>query len=132
MSRDRNVFLVVGRLGADPEMRYTPAGTAVTNFVIANSDDYYDKSRGEWVDRTHWLRFVAYGDLAERVAKLSKGDAVDVLAKVTNNNYTNKEGKKVYKDEYVAREVIVLSRNGKSGGSGGNTAASTDGDEIPF
>jgi single-strand DNA-binding protein len=83
-----------GRLGADPEVKYLPDGKMVANVNIATSNDYKDK-KDEWVKRpASWHRLVAFGDVAEQLAKYAKGNKLEVEGKIIYRSWEDKEGNK--------------------------------------
>lgn len=103
-----NKVILVGRLGQDPEVRYMPDGTAVTNFSIATSDEWKDKQTGEKKERTEWHRIVAWRGLGEICGKyLSKGRQVYVEGKLQTRSW-EKDGVTRYSTEIVATDVQFL------------------------
>ena len=142
-----NKVIIVGNLGRDPEVRYTPSGTAVANFSVATSDEWKDKSTGEKKERTEWHRIVAWDKLGEICGKyLSKGRQVYVEGRLQTRSYDDKDGVKRYSTEIIASDVQFLggsrdaSDSGRSGGSGGGgdrepagrPSGPPDDDDIPF
>jgi single-strand DNA-binding protein len=123
-----NKVILVGNLGRDPEVRYTPGGQAVANFTIATNDNWTDKS-GQKQERTEWHRIVAWGKTAELCGEyLSKGRQVYVEGRLQTREWTNKEGAKQYTTEVVANQVVFLSGGDRSGqGRGGGRGASAGG-----
>jgi single-strand DNA-binding protein len=112
-----NKVILVGNLGADPEVRFTPGGQAVANFRIATSESWTDKS-GQKQERTEWHRIVVWGKLAELCGEyLAKGRQCYVEGRLQTREWTDKEGKKNYTTEVVASSVVFL------GGGGGGAAA---------
>ena len=103
-----NKVILVGRLGHDPELRYTADGTAVTNFRIATSDEWTDKTTNEKKERTEWHRIVAWRKLAELCGEyLTKGRQVYVEGKLQTRSW-EKDGIIRYSTEIVASEVQFL------------------------
>jgi single-strand DNA-binding protein len=103
-----NKAMIIGNLGRDPEMRYTPSGQAVTQFTVAVNRNYKDSS-GEWKEETEWFRVVAWGPLAERTAEyLRKGRKVYVEGRLQTRNWEDKDGQKRYTTELVASTVTAL------------------------
>lgn len=103
-----NKVILVGRLGSDPEVRYTPDGTAVANFSIATSDEWTDKDTGERKERTEWHRIVAWRRLGEICGEyLSKGRQVYVEGKLQTRSW-EKDGVTRYSTEIVASDVQFL------------------------
>ena len=102
-----NKVILVGNLGADPEVRYTASGTAVARFNIATNENFKDRE-GNWQERTEWHRIVAWGKLAERCAQyLSKGSQVYVEGKLRSNTW-EKDGVKRTTVEIVADSLQIL------------------------
>jgi single-strand DNA-binding protein len=140
-----NKVIIVGRLGRDPEVRYTPDGTAVANFSIATSDEWKDKQSGEKKERTEWHRIVAWRGLGETCGKyLSKGRQVYVEGKLQTRSW-EKDGVTHYMTEIVASDVQFLGGREDNTGAGRSSKdamgdmgypeppmASTQDDDIPF
>ena len=100
-----NKVILVGNLGKDPEVRYTPGGQAVANFNIATNESWTDKA-GQKQERTEWHRIVVWGKAAELCGEyLSKGRQVYIEGKLQTREWTNKEGQKQYSTEVVASPV---------------------------
>jgi single-strand DNA-binding protein len=120
MARGINKVILVGNLGADPETRYTPSGTAITSIRIATSESWKDKTTGEQQERTEWHRVKFFGRLAEIAGEyLKKGSQVYVEGKLRTDEY-EKDGIKRYSTDVIADEMQMLgSRGGASGGEGG-------------
>jgi single-strand DNA-binding protein len=111
-----NKAILIGRLGRDPEVRYTPDGTAVANFSIATSDEWTDKASGEKRERTEWHRIVAFNRLGEICGEyLSKGRQVYVEGRIQTREWTDKDGNKRYTTEIVAATVQFLGGRGDTG-----------------
>ena len=116
--------IIVGNLGQDPEMRYTPSGKAVTNFTVAVNRKWTNQS-GEQQEKTTWFRVAAWDKLAELCNQyLSKGRLVLVEGEVEANAYTSQEGEARASLELTARNVRFL-------GSPGSAAAEGAGSEEP-
>ena len=135
-----NRVILIGNLGRDPELPYTPSGTAVANFSLATTDRFSNK-QGERQERTEWHRIVAWGRTAELCAQyLSKGRSVYVEGRLQTNEWEDKEGQKRRTTEIVAQTVQFLGgRNaGESGGApppssgGGPDSPPPPSDDIPF
>ncbi len=120
MARGINKVILVGNLGADPETRYTPSGTAITSIRIATSESWKDKTSGEQQERTEWHRVKFFGRLAEIAGEyLKKGGQVYVEGKLRTDEY-EKDGIKRYSTDIIADEMQMLGgRGGASGGEGG-------------
>ncbi len=100
-----NKVMLIGNLGKDPEVRYTPGGQAVANFNIATNESWTDKA-GQKQERTEWHRIVVWGKAAELCGEyLSKGRQVYIEGKLQTREWTNKEGQKQYSTEVVASPV---------------------------
>lgn len=113
-----NKAIIIGNLGADPEVRYTQSGTPVANLRIATNERWTDKS-GQSQERTEWHRVVVFGNTAENCAKyLSKGRQVYVEGRIQTNEWQDNDGNKRYTTEIVAQNVTFLS-GGNGGGGGG-------------
>jgi single-strand DNA-binding protein len=122
-----NKVILVGNLGKDPEVRYTPGGQAVANFTIATNENWTDKS-GQKQERTEWHRIVVWGKLAELCSEyLSKGRQVYVEGRLQTREWNNKEGAKQYTTEVVATQVVFLSGGERSQGRGSSRPAAGGG-----
>jgi single-strand DNA-binding protein len=103
-----NKVILVGNLGADPEVRYSSTGTAVTNFRIATSEKWTNRE-GERETRTEWHRIVAFGKLGEICAEyLSKGKQIFVEGRLRSRSWEEKEGTKRWITEIVATNIVML------------------------
>jgi single-strand DNA-binding protein len=108
-----NKAILVGRLGADPEVRYTPDGAMVTNFRIATDEQWKDKN-GEKVQKTEWHKIVVFGKLAEICGKyLVKGKLVYLEGRIQTRAWDDKEGVKRYTTEIVASTMQMLDSKGQ-------------------
>ena len=108
MSKDLNKVQMTGRLGADPEMRYTPQGHAVTTFRVA-SNRTWRTSEGEAHEDTEWFRIVAWNKLAEICNKwLSKGARVYVEGRLQTRQWQDQDGQTRYTTEVIASDMIIL------------------------
>jgi single-strand DNA-binding protein len=111
-----NKVILVGRLGQDPEVRYTPDGTAVANFSIATSVEWTDKGSGERKEKTEWTRVVAWRKLGEICGEyLAKGRQVYVEGRLQTRSWDDKDGNKRYMTEVVASDVQFLGSKESSG-----------------
>jgi single-strand DNA-binding protein len=116
-----NKVILVGTLGKDPELRYTPAGAAVATFSLATSERYKDKS-GEMQEKTEWHNIVAWRQLAEICGKyLHKGKQIYIEGRIQTRSYDDKDGNKRYITEIVADQMQMLGRVGEE--NGGQTRA---------
>jgi single-strand DNA-binding protein len=116
-----NKVILVGNLGRDPEVRYSPDGGAIANFSVATTDTWKDKATGEKKENTEWHRIVFFGKTAEIVAQyLKKGSAVYVEGALRTRKWTDKEGQERYTTEVVGDRMQMLGgRSGMGAGSGG-------------
>lgn len=107
-----NEVKLIGRLGKDPEISYTPAGVAITKFSLATSERYKDKN-GEKVEKTEWHNIVTWGQAAEIYAKyLKKGSLIYVSGRISTKSYEDKEGVKRYFTFITAQNVLFLNKVG--------------------
>ncbi len=118
MARGINKVILVGNLGADPETRYTPSGTAITSIRIATSESWKDKTTGEQQERTEWHRIEFFGRIAEIAGEyLKKGRQVYVEGKLRTDEY-EKDGVKRYSTKVIADEMQMLGGREGGGASG--------------
>jgi single-strand DNA-binding protein len=119
MARGINKVIIVGNLGADPEMRHTGGGTAVTTLNVATSESWTDKQSGEKVEKTEWHRVKMFGRLAEIAGDyLKKGRQVYIEGSLRTDKYTGKDGIERYSTDIIANEMQMLGGN-EGGGAGG-------------
>jgi single-strand DNA-binding protein len=118
-----NKVMLIGNLGADPEVRYLPSGDAVTSIRIATTEAWKDKSSGEKKEETEWHRIAFFGKLAEIAGEyLKKGSQVYVEGRIKTRKWQDKEGQDRYTTEVVADRMQLLGgRGGEGGGGGGGT-----------
>lgn len=116
-----NKVILIGNLGRDPEVRYTPSGSAVCNVTIATTRSWKSKESGEKVEETEWHRIVFYDRLAEIAGEyLKKGRSIYVEGRLKTRKWTDKDGAEKYTTEVIALEMNMLgSREGMGGGAGG-------------
>jgi len=137
-----NKCMVIGHLGADPEMRYTANGSAVTTFRVATSRNFTDGS-GERREETEWFRVVTWNRLAEICAQyLTKGRLVYVEGRLQTRQWDDQQGQRRYTTELIAEEVKFLGggRDGDRGGAfaspgfatGPDNEGDIDPDDLPF
>lgn len=141
MSRGVNKVHIVGNLGADPDVRYSANGNAVTKIRVATSDQWKDKQTGEMQERTEWHRITSFGRLAEIMGEyLKKGSQVYVEGKLQTSTY-EKDGQTHYSTDIIANEMQMLggrsqSDNRSQNGNDGQAKAPAGGDDfdddIPF
>ncbi len=125
-----NKVILVGNLGSDPEMRYTPSGQGVCEFRVATNESWNDKN-GQRQERTEWHRIVVWGKRAEVCSKyLSKGRSVYVEGRIQTRTYDDKEGNKRYITEIVAQDVQFLGGGGREdrGSRGSEPPPPSEGD----
>lgn len=152
-----NKCMIIGNLGRDPEMRYTPSGQAVTQFTVATNRRWKGQN-DEWQEETEWFRVVVWAQQAERAAeRLRKGNKVFVEGRIQTRQWEDQTGQKRYTTELIASQVSSLERREREdgdfpppdearsrgpGGSGAATASSSqqrsgpgaadDYDDLPF
>ena len=120
-----NKVILIGKLGRDPELRYTASGKAVAKFSIATSEQWTDKEGGK-EERTEWHRIIAWGRLGEICGEyLRKGRQVYIEGRLQTRQWDDKEGNKRYTTEIVAQTMQMLGTAGKAG------AASTPDEKFP-
>lgn len=128
--RGLNKVMIIGRLGRDPEMRYTPSGRPVTTFSIATSRNW-TTSEGERRIETEWFNIVAWGNLAEICKQyLSKGQLAYIEGRLQTRHWDDNEGLKHTSVEIVANEMIMLSE--RRDADDANNADISDNEEFPF
>ncbi|WEY39088.1 single-stranded DNA-binding protein [Paraburkholderia sp. SUR17] len=135
-----NKVILVGNLGADPEVRYLPSGDAVANIRLATTDRYKDRASGEMKEATEWHRVAFFGRLAEIVSEyLKKGSSVYIEGRIRTRKWQAQDGTDRYSTEIVADQMQMLGGRGgasmggddggyrepaeRSGGGGGGRAA---------
>ena len=148
-----NKCMIIGNLGRDPEMRYTPSGQAVTQFTVATNRRWRDQ-QDEWQEETEWFRVVVWGQQAERVAeRIRKGNKVYVEGRIQTRQWEDQSGQKRYTTELIANQVTSLERRDRDdeapfpdepGGSAsgtrrpaaepsqGTSSTASDFDDLPF
>ena len=151
--------MIIGNLGSDPEMRYTPSNRAVTQFNVAVNQSTKNQQTGEWTEETDWFRVSVFGDRAERAAEqLRKGNRVFVEGRFRTREFEGNDGQKRTSLDLTADNVISLERRpredeaafsgapvsggyssgggagggGGGGGGGRRPADDTDLDDLPF
>ena len=121
MARGINKVILVGNLGADPETRYMPSGSAVTNLSVATSESWKDKQTGEQNERTEWHKVVMFDRLAEIAAEyLRKGSQVYIEGKLQTRKWQDRDGNDRWTTEVRANEMQMLGGRGGAGGGGGS------------
>jgi single-strand DNA-binding protein len=148
--------MIIGNLGRDPEMRYTPTGKPVTQFTVAVNQSTKNQQTGEWTEETDWFRVSVFGDRAERAAEqLRKGNRVFVEGRFRTREFEGNDGQKRTSLDITADNVIGLERRprddeaafsgapgggstpapvpgGASGGGGRPPSDDSDIDDLPF
>ncbi len=129
MARGINKVILVGNLGADPETRYMPSGSAVTNLSVATSESWKDKQTGEQKERTEWHKVAMFNRLAEIAAEyLRKGSQVYIEGKLRTRKWQDRDGNDRWTTEVIADEMQML---GGRGGGGGSAPMSSGQDSGP-
>ena len=149
MARSVNKVILIGRLGKDPELKYTASGTPFCRFSMATDESWNDKGTGERQERTEWHNIVVWDRLAEICNQyLTKGKLVYIEGSLQTREWDDQEGNKRRTTEIRARDMVMLSGSagetggggqrrtaaadmGGSGSSAANTSTITD-DDIPF
>jgi len=117
MARGINKVILIGNLGSDPDVRYTPGGAAVANLSIATTESWKDKNTGQRQDKTEWHRVVCFGRLGEIAGEyLKKGSKVYLEGKLQTRKWQDKQGQDKYTTEIVANDLQML--DGRPGGAG--------------
>jgi single-strand DNA-binding protein len=128
MARGINKVILVGNIGKDPETRYMPNGKAVTNFSIATSESWTDRTSGDKQERTEWHNVVLFEKLAEIAAEyLRKGSQVYIEGSLRTRKWQDKEGKDRYTTEIVGRDMQMLGGRGGAGSGGGEQGSVSGG-----
>jgi len=121
MARGVNKVILIGNLGADPEIKYMPSGEAVANLRVATSESWKDKNTGEQVERTEWHRVIMFRRLAEIAGEyLKKGSKIYIEGRLQTRKWQGQDGQDRYTTEIVANEMQMLdSRGGGATNMGG-------------
>jgi single-strand DNA-binding protein len=141
-----NKVILMGRLGNDPELRYTSGGQAKCSMSVATSYRYLDKQKNEWTEKTSWHRVIAWGKMGELCKEyLARGRRVFIEGRIDNRSYLGKDGEKKFAHEVVTDNVVFLERKDASSPSvpAGQLTASPPGmepapeepaveEELPF
>ena len=116
MARGINKVIIVGNLGGDPETRYMPSGSAVTNLTVATNESWKDKQTGEQKDRTEWHKVAMFNRLAEIAAEyLRKGSQVYIEGKLRTRKWQDRDGNDRWTTEVIANEMQMLGSRPGSG-----------------
>ena len=126
MAKSVNKVILIGNLGKDPEIKYTPSGTPVAKFSLATNERYKDKS-GEWQDRTEWHNIVAWQRLAEIVGEyVKKGNKLYVEGRLQTSSWEDKQsGEKKYRTEIIAQDLVLLGGRGEADADGARSRGAT-------
>ncbi|HBA71165.1 MAG: single-stranded DNA-binding protein [Geobacteraceae bacterium GWC2_55_20] len=138
-----NKVMLIGNLGKDPELRHTPAGTAVATFSIATSERFKSKQTNEWEEKTEWHNIVLWSKLAETAGQyLSKGKTVYIEGRLQTRKWQDRDGNTRYTTEIVGDTMKMLSPKGEGARGGDSSHESSGGgsyeeppfqdDDIPF
>jgi single-strand DNA-binding protein len=144
MAKDLNKVMLIGRLGQDPEIRYTQSGVAVTTFSVATGMKWKDQE-GNWQEKTEWHNLKAWRGLAETCSTyLKKGSRVYLEGRLETSSWEDENKKKHYKTEIVVDDMIMLDSKGDNSSSGSRqqadstsakpveTKSSAGEDDLPF
>ncbi|MEO8747591.1 MAG: single-stranded DNA-binding protein [Rhodanobacter sp.] len=119
MARGVNKVILIGNLGADPEMRYTTSGSGICTFNLATSESWTDKQTNEKQERTEWHRVKIFGRLAEIANEyLKKGRQVYIEGSIRTDKFTGKDGVEKYFTDIIASNMQLLGSAGDGGASG--------------
>ena len=131
MSRGLNKVMIIGHLGREPEMRYTPSGRPVTTFTVATSRSW-NTSDGEHHTETEWFNIVTWSNLAETCKQyLTKGQQVYIEGRLQTRHWEDKEGNKHNSVEVVASEMVMLGDRRETNSANNHSADNPYGSEIP-
>ena len=130
MARGFNKVMIMGNLGADPEVRYMPSGAAVTNLRVATSEVWKDRQSGERQERTEWHRIVLFNRLAEIAAQyLRKGSKVFVEGSIRTNKWQDANGQDRYTTEIIAASMQLMDAKSDGAGAAGFDTAMAQEDQ---
>jgi len=131
MARGINKVILIGNLGKDPEVRYMPSGSAVTNVTVATSENWKDKQTGEKQERTEWHNVVFFNRLAEIAGEyLKKGSKVYIEGSLRTRKWQDKNGQDRYTTEIVANEMQMLDSRGGGEGYGARAGSGAQGGAV--
>lgn len=127
MARGVNKVILIGNLGRDPEVRYMPSGSAVTNVALATSHSWRDKQSGERQEKTEWHNIVFFNRLAEIAGEyLKKGSKIYVEGSLRTNKWQDKNGQDRYTTEIIANEMQMLDSRGGTYSPGSSSSSATE------
>jgi len=131
MAKSVNKVILIGNLGKDPEVKYTPQGTAVAKITLATNESYKDKG-GQWQERTEWHNVVLWQRLAEIAGEyLKKGQKVYIEGRLQTRSWDDKQtNQKKYMTEIVANTMVLLGGRGEGGGEGFSSRSQGAGDHF--
>jgi single-strand DNA-binding protein len=131
MAKSLNKVMLIGNLGKDPEVKYTPNGVPVAKFSLATNERYKDKS-GEWQDRTEWHSIVAWQKLAEIVGEyVKKGSKIYIEGRLQTSSWEDKQsGEKKYRTEIIASDLLLLSSRGEGDGQSRGARGASAGESM--
>jgi single-strand DNA-binding protein len=139
MAKDLNKAMLIGRLGQDPELKYTQSGVAVVNFSVATGMKWKDQE-GNWQEKTEWHNITAWRGLAETCANyLKKGSRVYLEGRLETDSWEDENKKKHYRTKVLVDDMIMLDAKSASADGGGEktstgnaSGSKTDDDDLPF
>jgi single-strand DNA-binding protein len=133
MAKSVNKVILVGNLGKDPEVKFTPSGVPVAKFSLATNERFKDKA-GEWQDRTEWHNIVAWQRLAEIIGEyVKKGSKIYIEGRLQTSSWEDKQsGEKKYRTEVVASDLVLLGGRGEGSGGGDQEGRSSRGGASSF
>jgi single-strand DNA-binding protein len=128
MAKSLNKVMLIGNLGKDPEVKYTPSGTPVAKLTLATNERFKDKD-GQWADRTEWHNIVLWQRLAEIAGEyLKKGSKVYIEGRLQTRSWDDKQtNQKRYMTEVVANDLLLLGGRGEGGDFGGSSRSAAAG-----
>lgn len=130
-SKGVNKVIIVGNLGADPDVRYLPGGGAVTNISVATSESWKDKDTGQTQERTEWHRISMFARLAEIAGEyLRKGSKVYLEGSLRTRKWQDKDGKDRYTTEIIANTLQMLDSRGTGAGNTGGSMENSSGSQY--
>lgn len=134
MARGLNKVMLIGNMGSDPEIKYTPSGDQVANISLATTDSFKDKKTGEKVERTEWHQVTAFGRLAEIIGEYTrKGSKLYIEGALKTEKWQDKSGNDRYTTKIICRDMQMLDSKPQSSEQAAATPASAEiDDEIPF
>ena len=136
MARGLNKVMLIGNLGADPEVKYSPSGTAIANLRIATPENHKDKD-GNWEEFTEWHRVVMFGRQAE-ICKdyLRKGSKVFIEGRLRTRSWEDPSGQKKYSTDIIGSTVLMLDQKGQEASvvhtESSGQSAGHENDDLPF